>query len=344
MRASPLSPTPPQASRPTRSRKPKSLTLLGPSGSGKTTTLMLLAGFEAPTTGRILLDGTPLDATPAYRRGIGVVFQHYALFPHMSVAENLAFPLQMRRLPRAAITAAIAEALAMVRLDNVATKRPAQLSGGQQQRVALARALIFRPKLLLMDEPLGALDKQLREHMQTEIRDLHRRLGLTILYVTHDQAEAMAMSDRIAVFRDGAIEQIATPGAIYDHPATAFVAGFIGENNALHGIVIAIDGTTCTVAIEGGPELPATTPSPIALGTAAILCIRPESITTGTGPATAELLETRTNGDHTKWRLRLASQELWVKQPRTPDPPPAGTQISLGWPAQAALAFPAVPR
>ena len=209
------------------------LTLLGPSGSGKTTTLMMLAGFETPTAGQIMLAGRDLARVPPHRRDIGVVFQNYALFPHMTVAENIAFPLSVRGVPRSDIAVRVARALDTVRLSGFGERRPAQLSGGQQQRVALARALVFEPKLVLMDEPLGALDKQLREEMQLEIRRLHERLGITIVYVTHDQAEALTMSDRIAVFHRGVIQQIDTPAAVYEQPRNAFVASFIGESNRL---------------------------------------------------------------------------------------------------------------
>ncbi|HYN39810.1 MAG TPA: ATP-binding cassette domain-containing protein, partial [Rhodospirillales bacterium] len=236
-------------------RRGEFLTLLGPSGSGKTTCLMMLAGFESATTGEIILDGRPVTSVPAHRRGIGMVFQNYALFPHMTVEENLAFPLQVRGLARAQVREKVHDALDMVRLRGYERRRPGQLSGGQQQRVALARALVFEPSLVLMDEPLGALDKQLREHMQYEIRALHARLGVTFVYVTHDQAEALTMSDRIAVFHDGVIQQIAAPVDLYERPANAFVAGFIGENNRMRGQMLASNGTTCRVALDGGLEI-----------------------------------------------------------------------------------------
>ena len=207
------------------------LTMLGPSGSGKTTCLMMLAGFETATHGEIRLDGRPINNIPPHKRGIGMVFQNYALFPHMTVGENLAFPLEVRKLPKPDVDAKVARALDMVQMGRFAGRRPAQLSGGQQQRIALARALVFEPELVLMDEPLGALDKQLREHMQYEIRHLHERLGVTVVYVTHDQSEALTMSDRIAVFNDGKIQQLATPEDLYERPENAFVAQFIGENN-----------------------------------------------------------------------------------------------------------------
>ena len=210
------------------------LTLLGPSGSGKTTTLMMMAGFEEPTAGDILIDGVRVVGIPPHRRGIGMVFQSYALFPHMTVAENIGFPLRQRRLPAARIRAEVDRALAMVQLPGYGTRYPRQLSGGQQQRVALARAVVFRPRVLLMDEPLGALDKQLRETMQLEIRTLHAELGITFVYVTHDQEEALVMSDRVAVMNEGRLAQVGTPEELYDRPSSRFVASFLGESNFLN--------------------------------------------------------------------------------------------------------------
>src|SRR5206468_4782145 len=186
-----------------------------------------------------------------HKRGIGMVFQNYALFPHMTVGENVAYPLKARRVPRAEIGDRVKRALGMIKLQHLAARRPAQLSGGQQQRVALARALVFEPKLVLMDEPLGALDKQLREQMQLEIKHIHERLGVTVVYVTHDQSEALTMSDRIAVFNDGVIQQLATPTELYERPVNSFVAQFIGENNTLQGRVIGINGSGCTVEVDG---------------------------------------------------------------------------------------------
>ncbi|WP_172380967.1 ABC transporter ATP-binding protein [Vibrio sp. Vb339] len=209
------------------------LTFLGASGSGKTTTLMMLAGFEMPSSGEILMNGKPIHDVPPHERNIGVVFQSYALFPHMTVAENLAYPLKMRGLGKNQINSKVAKAIEMVHLDGMMHRKPNQLSGGQQQRVALARALVFEPDLILMDEPLGALDKNLREHMQYEIKQIHKELNVTVVYVTHDQSEAMTMSDRIAVFKDGKIEQLDTPMNIYNEPSSDFIAGFVGENNLL---------------------------------------------------------------------------------------------------------------
>jgi putative spermidine/putrescine transport system ATP-binding protein len=228
------------------------LTFLGPSGSGKTTTLNMLAGFERPSQGAIMLDGKSVDRLPPYERNIGMVFQNYALFPHMSVANNVAFPLSVRKVPQAEIGPRVTRALEMVRLEQFKDRKPAQLSGGQQQRVALARALVFQPSLVLMDEPLGALDKKLREHMQIELKQIHEMLGVTIVYVTHDQSEALTMSDRVAIFESGSIVQIGTPGELYKMPATAFVASFIGENNALTGTVERVEGDQCLVALPTG--------------------------------------------------------------------------------------------
>ena len=210
--------------------------MLGPSGSGKTTCLMMLAGFEPTTNGTIYLKDKPINNVPPHKRGIGMVFQNYALFPHMTVAENLAFPLEVRKMDKSEREAKVNRALDMVQLGEFGNRRPMQLSGGQQQRVAVARSLVFDPDLVLMDEPLGALDKNLREQMQYEIKHLHEELGLTVVYVTHDQTEALTMSNRIAVFDDGVVQQCASPENLYEKPENAFVANFIGENNRLMGL------------------------------------------------------------------------------------------------------------
>lgn len=217
------------------------LTFLGPSGSGKTTTLMMVAGFTDTTSGSIMLDGKPLDPLPPHKRDLGMVFQQYALFPHMTVEQNIAFPLQIRKLPRDEIVRKVKDALDQVSLGAYGNRLPQQLSGGQQQRVALARAMVFEPRLLLMDEPLGALDKKLREQMQIEIMRLHREMGITVVYVTHDQEEALAMSDRIAVFDEGKIKQIGTPAELYKQPNSRFVADFIGDSNFIEGDLTQID-------------------------------------------------------------------------------------------------------
>jgi spermidine/putrescine ABC transporter ATP-binding subunit len=254
------------------------VTLLGPSGSGKTTTLMMLAGFEIPTAGEIYVDDDPIAAVPPYRRNIGMVFQNYALFPHMTVGENIAFPLQMRKMSRAEIGRQTTEVLRLVGLPGYEGRYPRQLSGGQQQRVAVARALVFNPRVLLMDEPLGALDKQLRERLQLEIKALHEQLGVSIIYVTHDQEEALVMSDRIAVMNDGRIEQIGHPTELYDEPATRFVASFIGESNFIEGAVQRADGVTTSIVAHGLGELRAPHRHGIASGTQVALTVRPEKI------------------------------------------------------------------
>jgi putative spermidine/putrescine transport system ATP-binding protein len=217
------------------------ITLLGPSGSGKTTIMLMIAGFVAPTSGQIQVDGADIARVPPEQRNIGMVFQSYALFPHMTVFDNIAFPLRMRRWPKADIAAAVRDALGIVRLEGFAARYPRQLSGGQQQRVALSRALVYRPPVLLMDEPLGALDKKLREELQLEIKHIQSQLGLTVVYVTHDQDEALTMSDRIAVMNLGEILQIGRPEALYQRPVSRFVADFLGESNFLTGTIVATE-------------------------------------------------------------------------------------------------------
>jgi putative spermidine/putrescine transport system ATP-binding protein len=249
------------------------VTLLGPSGSGKTTTLMMIAGFTPPSAGDILLDGRSVTALAPERRNIGVVFQNYALFPHMTVQENIGFPLRMRNQPKAAIASKVANALRLVQLENLGERLPRQLSGGQQQRIALARALVFDPDLLLMDEPLGALDKNLREQMQFELKRLHAELGVTILYVTHDQEEALTMSDRIALMNKGSIVQVGTSEDLYERPANRFVAAFIGESNVIEGRVVE-DGVF--VATSGARFPLGRTQDPAVLSAATSMMVRPE--------------------------------------------------------------------
>lgn len=253
------------------------ITLLGPSGSGKTTVLMMLAGFESVTSGHIAISGKSINRTAPYKRNIGMVFQNYALFPHMTVAENLAYPLTVRKMPKAQIKDRVAEYLKLVELSDFGDRRPGQLSGGQRQRVALARAMIFEPTLILMDEPLGALDKNLREQMQFEITRLHKQLGFTIIYVTHDQTEALSMSSRIAVFNDGVVQQCAPPAELYERPANAFVADFIGENNFIPGKVTSLQGGTVQVQADGG-TLVAQTAESLAEGDACRVSVRPEKL------------------------------------------------------------------
>lgn len=261
-------------------QKGEFVTLLGPSGSGKTTILMMLAGFQAPTAGEILLDGDPIQDLPARKRGIGMVFQNYALFPHMTVGANLAFPLEVRGMGADERRERVERVLRLVRLEGFVDRRPGQLSGGQQQRVAIARALVFEPSLVLMDEPLGALDRSLRDEMQYEIRRIHQKLAVTVVYVTHDQQEAMVMSDRVAVLRDGVVEQIAVPEGLYEEPESAFVARFIGESNQLQGRVRAISqqDDVCEVEIGGGAAVSALKVTPCQVGDDVTLSIRPERI------------------------------------------------------------------
>ncbi|MXW84306.1 MAG: ABC transporter ATP-binding protein [Rhodothermaceae bacterium] len=255
------------------------VTLLGPSGSGKTTILMMLAGFQTPTAGEILLDGQPIHNMPARKRGIGMVFQNYALFPHMTVGANLAFPLEVRRMGTEERSERVERVLRLVRLEGFADRKPSQLSGGQQQRVAIARALVFEPSLVLMDEPLGALDRSLRDEMQYEIRRIHRTLGVTVVYVTHDQQEAMVMSDRIAVLRKGIVEQIAMPEGLYEEPTSSFVASFIGESNQLHGRILGMSEEDNVYEVEtGGEMIHALKVEPCNVGDDVTLSIRPERV------------------------------------------------------------------
>ena len=321
-------------------RRGEFLTLLGPSGSGKTTTLMMLAGFETPTHGEIELNGTPITHTPPEKRNIGMVFQNYALFPHMTVAENLAFPLEVRKFSKSEIQSRIRKSLEMVRLDSFINRRPGQLSGGQQQRVALARALVFEPELVLMDEPLGALDKQLREHMQIEIRHIHQRLGVTVVYVTHDQSEALTMSDRIAVFNDGTIHQLATPNELYERPTDAFVAQFIGENNRLHGKIAKINGHGCTVQLPAGFDVLALPINVDGQGSAVTLSLRPERLMLDPQDSSipnlfdGKVVELIYLGDHTRVRVSACgADDLIVKIPNSEGVPSyqPGQTVRVGW-------------
>jgi putative spermidine/putrescine transport system ATP-binding protein len=324
------------------------LTMLGPSGSGKTTLLMMLAGFEVPTKGRILVRERPIQDTPPYRRNIGMVFQNYALFPHMTVAENIAYPLKVRRMPRAEISRRVEQALALVQLGALGARRPAQMSGGQQQRVALARALCFDPELILMDEPLGALDKMLREEMQYELKKLHNRVGVTIVYVTHDQSEAMVMSDRVAILRNGALQQIATPKALYETPENAFVAGFIGENNRLEGRVQSISRGQCTVEIQGCGIVPCRLGDIREDDGNAVVTVRPERIQIRrSDPAVKNSLSAVVSdltylGEAYRVELVLSSgASLLAKIPNSSDVEylERGIEVEVAWNADEAIAF-----
>ncbi|CAM3341467.1 ABC transporter ATP-binding protein [Paracidovorax anthurii] len=301
------------------------LTLLGPSGSGKTTCLMMLAGFEFPTGGEIRLGGQLLNRVPPHRRDIGMVFQNYALFPHMTVAQNVGYPLSVRGVKGAERQRRVHEALEMVRMQDFGARYPAQLSGGQQQRIALARALVFKPRLVLMDEPLGALDKQLREHMQIELKALHRQLGLTFVYVTHDQGEALTMSDRVAVFDQGVIQQIDPVGALYETPRNPFVAGFIGDSNRLRGSAGAGEGGRCRFEMPGGQWVAGVGVDAVAPGQPVVASIRPERMRLvadeAPSPAHANRLRARAAGviyfgDHVRLQCDLEQQaQCFVKVP-----------------------------
>ncbi|MCK5621028.1 MAG: ABC transporter ATP-binding protein [Alphaproteobacteria bacterium] len=316
------------------------LTMLGPSGSGKTTCLMMLAGFEPATNGDITLNGKPINNVPPHKRGIGMVFQNYALFPHMTVAENLSFPLEVRRMGKDEIESRVTRALEMVRLPEMAGRRPGQLSGGQQQRVAVARALVFDPDLVLMDEPLGALDKNLREEMQYEIKHIHESLGVSVVYVTHDQSEALTMSNRIAVFNDGIVQQLSTPDALYERPENAFVAQFIGENNRLMGTVKEVNGESCTIEVDGGGAVIALAVNIAGKGERTTLSLRPERVTInppeGSVPNVFEgtVEELIYLGDHIRARVNVCGHDDFiVKVPNASGHAALKekTKVKVGW-------------
>jgi putative spermidine/putrescine transport system ATP-binding protein len=328
-------------------RRGEFFTLLGPSGSGKTTTLMMLAGFEAPTRGDILLDGASLAGRPPHRRNMGVVFQNYALFPHMTVADNLRFPLSVRGISGVTAAARVEEMLALVHLEEFAGRRPDQLSGGQRQRVALARALIFEPEIVLMDEPLGALDRQLREQLQIEIKRIQRQLGLTILYVTHDQGEALTLSDRIAVFADGEVQQVGAPETIYEHPANAFVARFVGENNAMTGFVTERKGEDCAVWIADGVIIRATAVGDFVQGDKVIATVRPENVHIGTLPEPCNRFPAAVDqyifhGDHSRVRTLLPGGVPLTMRTNGRLALASSDAVDIAFCADQCLAFPAV--
>jgi putative spermidine/putrescine transport system ATP-binding protein len=324
-------------------RQGEFLSLLGPSGSGKTTTLMMLAGFESPTAGEISLKGVPITRTPPHKRNFGMVFQDYALFPHMTVADNIAYPLTVRKVSASDQATKVKRALDMVQLGAMGDRYPGQLSGGQRQRVALARALVFDPQLVLMDEPLGALDKQLREHMQIELKELHRRLGVTFVYVTHDQSEALTMSNRIAVFNDGIVQQLSTPAELYERPVNSFVAQFIGENNKLKGTVADIDSdNVASVKLETGEVVKALAIGPREKGGRTLLSIRPERVEINPNAQTADVIlpgriaELIYLGDHIRARLEVAGDNNFiVKVPNkgAANDVAEGREVKVGWKA-----------
>jgi putative spermidine/putrescine transport system ATP-binding protein len=317
------------------------VTLLGPSGSGKTTTLMMLAGFEIPSDGEIYVDDVPIAAVPPFRRNIGMVFQNYALFPHMTVGENIAFPLKIRKLSKQEIARRTSEALELVKLPGYEGRYPRQLSGGQQQRIAVARALVFNPRVLLMDEPLGALDKQLRESLQLEIKQLHDQLGVTIIYVTHDQQEALVMSDRIAVMNEGQIEQIGSPTELYDYPKTRFVASFIGESNFLNGHIVEAEERGFRVELPGVGTVSAPDQDGLSVGSAVTVTVRPEKVviaeqetTTGLNLLDGTVEGVIFVGEMRRYEIRLASDDRVIlkRQNRAGirqfEP---GESVQIGW-------------
>ncbi len=315
------------------------ITMLGPSGSGKTTCLMMLAGFETPTNGEIYLDKNPISNIPPHKRGIGMVFQNYALFPHMTVYENLAFPLRVRKVSKEDTDKKIDKALSMVSLTGFENRMPGQLSGGQQQRVAVARALVFDPAVVLMDEPLGALDKNLRESMQYEIKHIHESIGVTVVYVTHDQGEALTMSNRIAVFNDGKVQQLSSPDKLYEEPVNSFVAEFIGENNRFSGQVTDDSKDKCKVKLDDGSEILA---NPIAVkssGEKTIVSLRPERALINTKEKMennfkGKIEEVIYHGDHTRVRLNLlGNKDFILKVPNSSANMDIklGNQINVSW-------------
>lgn len=321
------------------------LTLLGPSGSGKSTLLMSIAGFVEPTSGNIFVDGKSIVSAPPERRNFGVVFQGYALFPHMTVADNLSYPLRVRGTAKAEIKRRVHDTLELVQLGHLAQRYPRQLSGGQQQRVALARALVFSPEILLLDEPMGALDKKLRHDLQLELRQLHRRLGRTFVNVTHDQEEAMAMSDRIAIMNAGRIIQLGRPRDLYDAPLTRFVADFLGKSNFLSGRVSALNGGVASVDTPDGPVLHDTRSGrglAAAVGDEVLLALRPQKISLAKGPNTrkATVKSAVFLGTCAELDLRFASGEAVVAQVAVGDAedlPQDGAQIDLFWEATATV-------
>ena len=315
------------------------VTMLGPSGSGKTTCLMMLAGFETATNGEIYLDNKVISNIPPHKRGIGMVFQNYALFPHMTVYENLAFPLRVRKIPKEEADKKIDKALSMVSLQGFETRMPMQLSGGQQQRVAVARSLVFDPQLVLMDEPLGALDKNLRESMQYEIKHIHESIGVTVVYVTHDQTEALTMSNRIAVFNDGKVQQLSSPDKLYEEPKNSFVADFIGENNKFNGIVSDISNNTCKVKLESGAEVLANPISVKVKGDKTTISLRPERALINPKDKMdnnhkGKIEEIIYHGDHTRVRINvLGNDQFILKIPNSTSnlDVKLGNHINVGW-------------
>jgi putative spermidine/putrescine transport system ATP-binding protein len=317
------------------------LTLLGPSGSGKTTLLQLICGLVDATEGKVFIDGNDQSSTPVYQRDIGLVFQHYALFPHLTVAENIAFPLKMRRRHAVEVKKSVSDALDMVHLGHLSKRFPRELSGGQQQRVALARCFVYQPSIILMDEPLGALDKKLRDQMQIEIKRLHRESRATIIYVTHDQEEALALSDRICLMNHARIEQLGSPQDIYMRPRTAFAADFIGISNVLRGTFRRNGGATVLATPHGDFHLPT---SCEVSGEAGGLVIRPEHLRIGTGFAntlSGRVKDLVYAGSETRVIAQLTDgEEIVLRLPPGESVPRAGEAISAGWDKDSATLIP----
>lgn len=318
------------------------VTLLGPSGSGKTTTLMMIAGFEAPTSGDILIGGESVITKPPSKRNIGIVFQNYSLFPHMTVFENIAFPLRMRKLQESEIVKKVMKALELVRLPDYSARYPRQLSGGQQQRVALARALVFDPPILLMDEPLGALDKNLREYMQLEIKGIQRQLKITTIYVTHDQQEALTLSDRVAVMNRGRIEQIGSPQEVYEAPQNRFVAGFIGESNLFRGRIVGQVEHAWLIETDSHLVIGAAYSDSLKLGCDVFVAVRPERVIfiegreeiAETNKFEGLVEETTYVGELVKYRIRIKGGEtVWIKKPNVGECQrlKEGNLVHVGW-------------
>ena len=313
-------------------------TLLGPSGSGKTTILHIVAGFQHPDGGDVCLDGRAISGLPPFRRGIGVVFQSYALFPHLTVSENVAFPLRVRKRPRDEVATRVQQALELVQLPDHGQRRISQLSGGQQQRVALARAIVFDPRLLLMDEPLSALDAKLRKAMQAELKALQRSLGVTVIYVTHDQEEALALSDRIAVMQDGRIEQVAPPAELYERPANRFVADFLGEANLIEAEVVGYESGGGVLLQAGIQRLRAVSEERQETGKPVQLALRPERVLVNPQYPLANTMggtvkEELYNGDHTMLSIRTAAGfDITAQYHAERGPvPKRGEKVTVGW-------------
>jgi putative spermidine/putrescine transport system ATP-binding protein len=330
-------------------REGEFLTLLGPSGSGKTTLLMIVAGLIPPDAGEVWIDGRLATYVPSFKRDIGMVFQSYALFPHLTVFENIAFPLRMRRQPATAIAREVRRVLEIVGLPDVGDRLPRALSGGQQQRVALARCIVYRPSIVLMDEPLGALDKKLRDRMQLEIKQLHTELGITVLYVTHDQEEAMIMSDRICLMNEGRIEQMGSPAELYFRPRTLFAADFLGESNLFDATVAGVEGAVLVLHGPGGATVRAPVAPGVAAGDRVKLVVRPERLALlGPGEDAANVLDGVLRdvilvGGVTKYYVALGDGRTVSATRLTAGPPghlPPSTKARVGWAVDSGVALP----